>query len=193
MAALILSVPEETARLLKELDVPEGTPENHSHITVAHLGKDVPIERIAALIPVLYDVTSRTVPFSVSTSRITTFPAGDDGVPVIAAVGSLELHEFRGALCRAMDVAGLEYSKKFPQYKPHVTITYADDPKAKCEIGFPAISWPCNELLLWGSNRGTGRLVIKFPLSLPGTKTATDAYKRACVQLSIWSQTDDKV
>jgi 2'-5' RNA ligase len=194
MAALMFAVPDDTARILKELDVPEGSPEQSSHITVAYLGEDVPIETIAELLPVLHSVTARTVPFSVSTSRITTFPAGDDGVPVIAAVESPELHAFQAALCSAMERGGIEYSRRFPVYKPHVTITYAEDPDTEFELSFPEISWPCHELLLWGSNKGNGRLVVKFPLSLPMGKVASptqqmkafSAYRKAMVQLAIW-------
>lgn len=194
MAALMFAVPDETTRILKELNVPEGTPEPHGHITVAHLGDDVPIETIGELLPVLHSVTARTVPFSVETSRITTFPPGDDGVPVIAMVDSPELHEFRDALCGAMDKAGIEYSRKFPVYKPHVTVTYAEDPDTEFELEIPTLSWPCHELLLWGSNRGTGRLVVKFPLSLPMGKVASptqqmkafSSYRKAMVQLAMW-------
>lgn len=194
MAALMFTVPDETARILQELEVPEGTPEAHSHVTVVHLGDDVPIETIGELLPVLHRITAKTVPFSVSTSRITTFPAGEDGVPVIAAVDSPELHAFRTELCGAMDKAGIEYSRKFPTFRPHVTVTYAEDLDTEFELTFPAISWPCHDLLLWGSNRGTGRLVVKFPLSLPMGKVASPSqqlkafstYRKAMIQLAMW-------
>src|SRR4051812_47233129 len=167
MAALMFVVPEETARVLRELPVP-GRPEAaNSHITVVYLGDDTPIERIGQLLPVLYGVTSKAVPFSVSTDLITTFPAGKDGVPVIAKVRSPELHAFRQALCQAMDEAGIEYDNKFPVFKPHVTLAYAKDPETLFEADIPEVSWSAHELLLWGSNRGVGRLIVKFPLSLP--------------------------
>lgn len=202
MAALMFVVPDETARILRELKVPKGTPEQNSHITVVHLGDDVSIDRIAEVVPILYDVTFQTLPFSVSTNRITTFSAGKDGVPVIAAIESQELHDFRGELCRALDEAGQEYSKKFPIYKPHVTLTYAQDPATRLDLSIPKISWACHELLLWGSNRGDGRLVVKFPLSLPIGRVATglhapeqaeirrlsiaSASHKALVKLALW-------
>lgn len=191
MAALMFPVPEETARILCELEVP-GTPEPaNSHVTVVYLGEDVPIGRIAELMPVLYEVTSRTVPFSVSTDLITTFPPGDDGVPVIAKVHSPELHAFRKQLCTCMDGAGIEYDKKYPEYKPHVTVAYAQDPDTEFELEIPEISWGATELTLWGSNRGTGRLVVKFPLSLPEGRVASErALTRACVQVAMWSKRD---
>lgn len=202
MAALMFVVPDETARILKELDVPEGTPEHHSHITVVYLGDDVPIETIANVVPILYEVTFQTLPFSVSTGHVTTFPVGKDGVPVIARVDSPALHEFRAEICRALDAAGQSYSKKFPDYKPHVTLTYAKDPDTKFELSFPKLSWGCHELLLWGANRGTGRLVINFPLSLPSGRVAkgmhaseqaeirrlsiADACRKALVRIAMW-------
>lgn len=191
MAALMFSIPEETARILKEISVP-GTPDaSASHITVVYLGDDVPIERIGELLPVLYEVTSKTLPFSVSTDRISTFPPGKDGVPVIARVQSPELHAFRAALCEAMDAAGLEYDNKFPVYKPHVTVAYAKDRELRFELEFPEVSWAAHELLLWGSNRGSGRLVVKFPLSLPIGKIASDsALQRSMVQLALWGRRD---
>jgi 2'-5' RNA ligase len=175
VAALMFPLPEETARVLGELDVPEGTPEHNKHITVVYIGKDVPIERIASLLPVLFDVTSKTLPFSAATDHVTTFPAGDDGVPVIAKVSSPELHAFRASICQAMDDAGIDYDKKFPDYKPHVTLTYAKDPETEFELEIPEIRWMCSELTLWGSNRGTGRLVVSFPMSLSNAEVLNKA------------------
>jgi len=187
MAALMFAVPEETARVLTELPVPGRRELANSHITVVYLGDDTPIERIGDLLPVLHRVTSKTLPFSVSTDLISTFPAGNDGVPVIAKVRSPELHAFRAALCQAMDEAGIEYDNKFPVYKPHVTLSYARDLETGFEVDIPEVSWSAHELLLWGSNRGVGRLVVKFPLSLPFGKTASaNALHRATVQLALW-------
>lgn len=198
MAALMIQVPEETARVLHEIPVP-GTKEQHDpHITVMYLGKDIPIERISKMLPVIYDVTSQTLPFSVATSHVSNFPGGDDGVPVIAKINSPALHRFRDALCKAFEDAGLPYDKKFPIYKPHTTLAYAPDPETTVDIDIPEISWGAHELVLWGSNRGTGRLVVKFPLSLPlakvaSTRTPKEALYRAAIKLALWGERDQHV
>ena len=160
-----------------------------------YLGKDIPIERISKMLPVIFDVTSSTTPFSVASSEVGCFPAGDDGVPVIAKVSSPPLHEFRERLTQAFDANDLEYDKKFPEYKPHVTLAYDGD--GDFELEFPEIVWGAHELVLWGSNRGTGRLVVKFPLSLPQGRTAnsggyqfSSAYARAAIQVAMWGQKD---
>lgn len=197
MAALMLQVPPETARILQELPVP-GTPEKHDpHITVMYLGKDLPIEKIGEMLPVIYDITSNTLPFSVATNHISYFPPGADGVPVIAKIVAPPLHRFREALTSAFDASELHYDKKFPDYNPHTTLAYAPDRKTTIDLHIPEISWGAHELVLWGSNRGTGRLVIKFPFSLPQGKTAasgkTDSLARAAVQLSAWGLKDQFV
>jgi 2'-5' RNA ligase len=191
MAALMLQIPQDTSRVLNEIQV-SGERESNHHITVIHLGKDVPIEAIADMLPVLYDVTSKQAPFSVSTRTVTTFPKGDDGTPIICKVESPALHKFRAEMKAALDAAKIKYSNNFPDYKPHVTLAYDKEMEGGFTQDIPTVSWGVTEMLLWGSNRGTGRLVVKFPFSLPGTKTA-NVLQRACVQLAIWSQTDDKV
>lgn len=196
MAALMIKVPDETARVLRELPVPGKREEvGTAHITVMYLGKDIPIEMISSMLPVIYGVTSTTLPFSVETEEITTFPPGDDGVPVIAKIQSPALHGFRAALCAAFDEAGMPYDKKFPEYKPHTTLAYDEDEDTHgFELDIPPISWGAHELVLWGSNRGEGRLVVKFPLSLPLGKTASprreSALHRAAVQVAAWAQRD---
>lgn len=195
MAALMLEVPGDTARVLREIPVPGDRETTDQHVTVMYLGKDVPIDRISSMLPVIYDITSTTLPFSVATSHVSTFPPGDDGVPVIAKINSPPLHRFRDALCAAFDAAKLPYDKKFPEYKPHTTLAFAPDPETKVDLDIPEVSWGAHELLLWGSNRGTGRIVVKFPLSLPmakvarlGTPSRESSLYRAVVQLAIWGQ-----
>jgi len=193
MAALMLQVPEETARVLREVPVPGDSEKEDPHITIIYLGKDIPIERVGKAVPVIFDVVSKTIPFSVSTNHISNFPAGEDGVPVIAEIESPPLHEFREKLCEALDRAAIPYDKKFPDYKPHTTLAYSPDEETKVDLDIPEITWGAHELVLWGSNRGTGRLVVKFPLSLPGSKTASvndTAFYRIAVQVAAWGRRD---
>ncbi len=192
MAALMIPLPEETARVLSEIQVPgKKVDQGSSHITVLYLGKNVPVERIAVMIPVLFSITSETAPFAVSTSHVTTFPSNpDDGTPIIARIESEPLHALRKKLCAALDKAGVEYDKKYPEYKPHTTLAYDPDPDThgSADLDIPEITWGAHEIVLWGSDQGTGRLVVKFPFSIPG-KTArerTTPLYRAATQLAAW-------
>lgn len=165
MAFLGLRLPHETARLLNGIDVP-GKRESlgHFHITMLHLGKEVPIEALQKALLATYEVTSRTRPFTVRTSMLSSFPKNEDGVPVICRVDSDPLHELRAKVCRSYDVHGVEYSKKFPEYKPHVTLAWAEDEVPERRI--PTVEWGAHELVLWGGDSGDTRLVMTFPFSL---------------------------
>jgi len=187
MAFIGLKVPHETARLLSEVDyggmgAPTGL--DTYHITICYLGSKVPIEQLAEAIPVVFGVTQRTKPFTVGTNRVTTFPAGPDGTPIICRVTSDALHNLRDALWAALDDAGVEYNKKFPDFKPHVTLAYSKKEVTLGDYGeveFPLVEWGAHELVLWGGDSGDGRLVVTFPFSLE--KTA-EAKRRAFVRLA---------
>jgi 2'-5' RNA ligase len=182
MAALMIMVPDDTARMLSEIKV-EGKPEPDKHITVIHLGKNVEVEDLSAIIPVLYEITEDFKPFPVKVNRITTFPGGDDGVPVICPIISDELHKFHKAMKGALDDYGFEYSNTYPDYKPHVTLSYDPNTKAKYDIEIHEIQWSVSGVVLWGSDRGTGHLVIEFPFSLPSV-----SMHAAMVKLAMWSR-----
>jgi 2'-5' RNA ligase len=195
MAFLGFKCPPETARILSEIDIGKyGEKESPSsmHITVLYIGNVVPIQTIALMIEPIFGVVSQTKPFTVATSRVTTFPASpDDGVPIIAPVDSNDLHAFRKAICAAFDQAGIEYNKKFPTYRPHVTLAYSKDPLVDADkaidLTIPVVEWGAHELVLWGGDSGDNRIIITFPLSIANNKSARD---KAFVQLAAnWSLT----
>jgi 2'-5' RNA ligase len=150
-----------------------------------HLGNDLPIEEVAEMIPVAYAVAAKTKPFTVSTSRVTTFPHGPDGTPIICPVMSNELVALRKELADAFDAAGIEYSKKWPVFKPHMTLGYASDPLVDADkvidLDFPPITWGAHEFVLWGGDSGDNRVIVNFPLSVAATK---EAFHRAFVRLA---------
>lgn len=165
MAFVGLKIPHETARLLSELEVPgKRSDVAESHITMIYLGKEVPIDVIAQAMKVTYGVTTATAPFSVRTSLVTCFPKGDDGVPVICRVESEPLHFLHGRLKTALQLHGVPFNDKWPDFKPHVTLSYADAPMADQVI--PSVEWGAHELVLWGGDNGDRRLIITFPFSI---------------------------
>lgn len=165
MAFIGLKTPHETARLLTSIEVPgDAVSMDESHITVLYLGKDVPIEVLAKAMLATYAVTSRTRPFTVRTSTLTCFPKNDDGVPVICRVDSDPLHDLQAKIRASFDQNGVPYSAKYPEYKPHVTLSYAEDEVAEQRI--PTIEWGAHELVLWGGDSGDRRLIVTFPFSI---------------------------
>lgn len=167
MAFLGLKLPHETARILSEIEVPGKTEApSHFHITLLHLGDEVPIETLGKALVATYEVSSQTNPFTVRTSRVSSFPATPDGeTPVICLVDSDDLHELHRRLSAAYDKAGVDFSKKFPTYRPHVTLAYSKDASVR-DRRIPTVEWGAHELVLWGGDSGDRRVVMSFPFSI---------------------------
>lgn len=178
MAFIGIQVPHSTARLFGDIEAPGAkTPSASMHVTILYIGEDIPIEVLASAVKAAFSVTSQTRPFTVRTTRVMSFPANDDqeGHPVIACIESDSLHELHDALAEAFEEAGVDFSKKYPVYKPHVTLAYA--PEAVDEFRIPTIEWGAHEVVLWGGDEGDRKLVVTFPLALtpPASATVTAA------------------
>ena len=180
MAILSLCVPREISRILSGIDLGLGEKVDASgmHITVCYLGKGISIERVASMLTPIFEVVSKTRPFTVSTSHVTTFPANpDDGVPIIAKVDSNELQDFRGRLVKALTEAIPDFPKdKYPVYAPHVTLAYSKDPLVDADNAvdkqIPTVEWGVGEVTLWGGDVGDERFFVTFPLAVPMTRAA---------------------
>lgn len=164
MAFLFLEVPSEARDVFEQIGVPgKLEPKGKYHITVLFLGDDYPAEGVVKATEAALNVTRKTAPFQVSTRLITTFPAGDDGVPIIARIESPDLIRFQASIREAFDASGIEYSKKYPEYKPHMTLSYGDAPMPDKPIS--QIGWMVNELVLQGGKEGdTKRIKTTLPL-----------------------------
>jgi 2'-5' RNA ligase len=167
MALLSLQVPHEVSRALKGVQVP-GTPESSEshHVTLLYLGKDIPIDDVSKALVVAYRVAEITKPIPLAIERVSSFPEGDDGVPIIGLVDSPELHQLWEALGSAFDRDGVEYSKKFPIYKPHVTLAY-NPSRLESDLQVGPFEWVAYEMTLWSGNSGDDAVTIKIPFSFP--------------------------
>jgi hypothetical protein len=85
-------------------------------------------------------------------------------VPVICRIESDPLHNLQQNLKASLQAAGVEFEDKFPEYKPHVTLAWADDNIEDKRI--PIVEWGAHELVLWGGDDGDRKLIITFPFSL---------------------------
>jgi 2'-5' RNA ligase len=169
MGMIGLRVPEATARVLGQIPV-EGEPSAHPHVTILNLGDDIPIPTLASMMVAAMEVAETYAPFTVRTSLVSSFPS-EDSVPIIARVESDELHDLWGDLCTAFDQVDLDYSKKFPNYSPHVTLAWADEQPEDQRI--PTIEWGAHELCIWGGNSGEGRVLIHMPFSIMNRAAST--------------------
>lgn len=172
MAFIGLRVPHEVARLLGTVEVP-GEPEStdHMHITVVNIGNDIPIEQISKAVTAIHDVATKMVPFRVALDHVSSFPKNDSGSPIICPVTSPELHQLEGLLKKSLDELKIDYSKKFPVFKPHVTLAYLKEGDPPKDQPLGPLEWSVYEMVLWGGDSGDERLSVTFPFALPG-KTA---------------------
>lgn len=186
MSFIGLKLAHETARLLSEIEVP-GRKESLDfyHLTVLHLGDSLPIETVARAMVATFQVTSVMQPFTVRLNRVSCFDKNSHGVPIICRAESDSLHELWSALKTSFDNSGLDYSKKFPEFKPHVTLSYAEEPIEDLRI--PTVEWGAHELILWGGDTGDRRVVVTFPLSLNLAKRV--ACRFSSMDESYWEST----
>ena len=172
MAFLGIAIPHDTARLLHTIEVPgDRVDVSTMHVTILYLGNDVPIQELGRAIVAAYDVVSRHRSFLLKSRKVTSFGPGDYGYPIVCRVESPELHELRTQLRTAFDEVGVEYSDKYPTYKPHVTLSYSEEQMA--DKAFPHLEWAANELTLWGGDQGDDRLSCTFPFSLRPSQERT--------------------
>jgi len=169
MAAVMLKLPHEAARLLEGVEVPG---DRHSasdmHVTLFLLGKDLPVVDVAKAMCAAYQVTSRTRPFTCALGAVSSFPRGDDGVPIICPVVSPGLMGFRAALKAEFDRLGIGYSKKFPEYKPHVTLSYCSDEGLDTYSSpLPGpLTWTASDMVIWGGDHADHVLSVNMPFVL---------------------------
>jgi len=167
MAFLGIRVPVETGRLLDQIKVP-GKKESISeyHITMIYFGENWPIEKVSKILEATYEVLKDEKPFTIKTNEITCFPKGDnDGCPIIARVESKDLHKLNDKLKDKFDKSDIEYNTKFKEYKPHITLAYADDEIDKFKIN--DVEFGVSNLVLWAGDYGNNRLFVDFLLKGP--------------------------
>ena len=168
MSFLGIRIPTEIGRLIAGLEVPgeKETPSEY-HITILCFEDNWPISEITRATEATYKVISEVKPFLIETSKVSHFPAYEDGpIPIIAPVVSKELHEVHKKLCKEFDDRKIDYSKTFKDYRPHITLAYSKDKHDDFDIE-PAIEFSVGEIVLWGGDHADDRIFITFPLKGP--------------------------
>lgn len=171
MAFIGLRVPLEAARLLSSVDVPgERQPPSDMHVTCVYLGKGVPMAQVAKAMVVLARVAAGFRPITFDLARVSNFPRNpDDGWPVICPVSSLELQRLHAEVKAALLQYGIPFSNKYPDYKPHVTLSYVRDgaPDFSVDEELPdPVPVAVHELTIWGGDRGPDQVMVTVPLTL---------------------------
>ena len=172
MSMIAIPISQDVSRLFREIEV-DGARDPSDHITMFYLGDDVKLDTIVDIIPILYECSSEMSPFEATCSRITTFPKGNNGYPVIAEIKSDKLVDLRNKIKKMFDKNKIEYDDKFPDYKPHITLAYSK--KKPKNIKIPSkFKWSINQMALYGGNEADSRIFVNFPFTFGVEKKAAD-------------------
>lgn len=164
MALVGIKVPPYIGQHFTSIPVPGvREPVEAYHITMFYLGKDVPLEDVAKAMVVAAEVTRSTAPLSLVTDRVTCFPKNEDGVPIICPIESPELLAVRARLKDAFEASGVSFSNRYPDYKPHMTLAYADEEIEDLPIN--RFAWAAEELVMWAGDMNDSGVVVTLPLS----------------------------
>lgn len=169
MAFLGIRIPHEVGRSLATLPVPgDQVPTSEMHITLLHFGDNWPISEISKSMEAAFEVTAKTHSFRVKMNKVSSFTRSivDEKTAVITRVESDELHKMREVLTKKFDEAGVEFSKDFKDYKPHVTLAYSEE-EAPEDYSYDDEEFVVHEIVLWGGDHGDDRIFVTFPLAGP--------------------------
>lgn len=126
-------------------------PKDRMHVTLAYLGKNVPISNVLKSVAVCLALGAEFPPLDLTAAMVMCFPPDPEGrTPVIARLVTPALLTMRAALVQRLEQAKVDYSKRHPQYKPHVTLAYAQNAQKPMVIS--PIRWNSNSITVWGGD-----------------------------------------
>lgn len=164
MAFIGIKVPEGIAQKLHRIEAPgDRLGPDEMHITMINLGRVASLTQIIKAMSVVAFAAQETKPFMVGCALRTCFPKNsDDKVPVIARIQSPAILELREELIKQIDIMGIEYNNKHPEFKPHVTLSYSQD---LCEnLEFEPVIWKVGSIAVWGGEEMTDRIITVMEL-----------------------------
>ncbi len=178
MAMIALPIPFEVSKLLSKIKVPgDKTPMEEYHITLFSLNDNLKLKDIEEVIEPVFELAKKTQPFKIILKDFTTFD-GKDKIPVICRLNTEEIFKFREALRKKLDKAGIEYSKKFPEFKPHVSLSYHDT-KVK-DKSFDKIIFEADSVAIYCGDSGKEKMYVECPFGKEIKKKSADMLYAEC-------------
>ena len=156
---IALPIPHEVCKLLNKIKVPgDKTNVEDYHLTLFSLDDNLKIDEIEKIIEPVFELAKKSVPFKIILKEFTTFEGGDK-IPIICRLNTEEIFKFREALKKKLDKAGIEYSNKFPEFKPHITLSYHKE-KVK-DKSFDKISFEIDSVAIYGGDEGREKIYVE--------------------------------
>lgn len=163
MGMIAIELPTNISSILQEIKIDGKLIKQDfaDHITCLYLNKNVSMEVIQELIPIIYDITKDVKPFIIKADKYKSFPKGKYGHPCIIEVKSKELNSLREKIKKALEKNDIKYNDKFPKFLAHITLGYFKDEVDDCK--FDLIAWPVNKICLYGGDDNKEKVFIEFP------------------------------
>lgn len=127
MAYLYLPLPLHLSEQLSALSVlGQKVDPSTFHVTLAYLERKMNLAQIENIISPLYQIFGEFGPIPISTGKIDSFPADPEyGYPIYLEVISSELTLLQKRLLHLLDQEDIYYDKSYPDFKPHITLSYS--------------------------------------------------------------------
>lgn len=160
MAFIGFIVPPDTANLFLNIDVPGDKVKPHEmHVTLTYLGKNIPTAEVLKAAAACQIITQNTKPLRCAAAAVGSFPENpDDGFPIISRIVSPDVYNFRSRIVKALKHVGVEFSNKYPEFKPHVTLAYAKKSMPYSKI--TPIIWSVTSIFISGGDDSIGEKMV---------------------------------
>lgn len=154
MSFIGIKIPYEVSKKLDKIKVP-GQKEDidEYHITLIHFSEEHSIKDIFKITSILTNFLNEFKTFEVKTHQLTCFPKFQENpVPIITKIQGKKLFELQSKLKNELEKMEVDFSKTFKEYKPHITLSYAEKEIESKEI--QQLSFEVNEITYFGGSYG---------------------------------------
>lgn len=183
MGMIAIKIPQDISDALSKISVPGKKLSNEElHITLFYFEKKLSINDIINITHCLYDITKNAETFKIKMNNISTFNKGPDGVPIIIPIVSEELSDLRKRLAKKLDSKEVVYSKKWPEFKPHMTLSYSTKEMEDRSLE-KKLNWKVEEIAFYSGEDMENCLQVLVPLNL-GKKASK--FDKLCIASDIF-------
>lgn len=165
MPMIAIKIPEKIADRLSREAVPgKKCPPEEMHLTLFYF-KELKFEEALKVIACMHEVLKKSSSIKINLKKIVSFPSNEDGTPVIVPIISDDLIRLREKLAKKLDEEGLEYSKKYPEFKPHVTLSYSTKDVEERKLLSP-FTFKVDEVILYAGKDMDSNMIVTIPFQI---------------------------
>lgn len=165
MSFLGIKIPEDTSKLLHKIKVPgEKTSLEDYHISLLIFKDNFPMKHILKATETSNKIISKINPISITLKTVNHFPKREDApCPIICLIESDDLQKLHKKLVKAFDQNKIPFEKTFKDYKPHITLSYAN--KEIDDFDIKPLKFESKEVTLWSGDMGLNlnKLYVTIP------------------------------